>query len=194
MSTIILLARHARHAEIGRVLSGRSELALDVAGEAQAEQLGTLLAGLPLTAIWSSPRRRCRQTAVAVAAHHQLPVVARDELDEIDFGRWAAQPFAQLNHDVDWQRWNVTRGSAATPAGETMTKVIDRAMTAIRSSAISGIELFVTHCDVIRGVVARVVGLDLNRILSFDIDCASLTTLHADNGYLRLIALNERRW
>ena len=59
----ILLARHATHAEVGQVLSGRSEIALSDAGRAEAADLAAMLAKAPVTAIYSSPRRRTQETA-----------------------------------------------------------------------------------------------------------------------------------
>lgn len=192
MTTTVLLARHARHAEVGRVLSGRSAIALDAAGEAEAARLADRLAAVPLVAVCASPRERARQTAATVAARHDLPVTMVDGLDEIDFGRWAGQRFAALADDPAWHAWNASRGTAATPAGETMAAVAARALAAIRGVAATGPVLCVSHADVIRGVVAAVLGLDGDRLLAFDVDCASLTTLSLDGDTIRLVALNER--
>ena len=52
--------------------------------------------------------------------------------------------------------------------------------------------LCVSHCDIIRGVVAYYLGLDANRLLAFDVDPASLTTLVLHGSGARLVALNER--
>ncbi len=189
---IVFLARHATHDEIGRVLSGRSEIALNQSGEAEAERLATRLAGVPLAAVHSSPRRRAWQTAEIVAARHGLPVTRADALDEIDFGRWTGQGFAALDGDPDWRRWNAERGKAATPAGETMAAVAARATAVV--TAVAGMRpvLCVSHGDVIRAVAATALGLSFDRLTAFDLDLASLTTLAVDNGGVRLVTLNER--
>lgn len=189
----VLLARHGSHAELGRVLSGRSEIGLDNRGIGEARRLAERLADTPLAAVHTSPRRRASQTAKIVAEVHALAVDETAALDEIDFGAWIGRDFAALADDPSWTRWNEARGSAATPGGETMATATARAVGHIEAAASPDRPtLFVSHCDVIRGVVAHYLGLDADRLLGFDIDPASLTTiaLHAGGG--RLVALNER--
>lgn len=196
MSATILLARHASHAEVGRVLSGRSEIALSDAGHGEAMRLAARLAATPIAAIHSSPRRRARETAEAVAARHALPVEIVDALDEVDFGAWAGKPFAALAHDPDWHRWNAARGTAPTPGGETMAAATGRAVKHIAAIGErgdgQGAVLCVSHCDIIRGVVAHYLGLEADRLLGFDIDPASLSTLALHDGGAQIVSLNER--
>ena len=68
--TTVLLIRHGRtSANTAGILAGRSPgVELDSTGEQQVQALGQRLAGVPLRTIISSPLRRCRQTAQAVAA------------------------------------------------------------------------------------------------------------------------------
>jgi broad specificity phosphatase PhoE len=51
--------------------------------------------------------------------------------------------------------------------------------------------LCVSHCDIIRGVLAHYLGLSLDNVLRFDIDTASLSALVLDGGGGRVTALNE---
>ncbi len=189
--TAVLLARHAHHAEVGRVLSGRSEIGLDAAGIEQAARLAARLAAVPIAGVVSSPRPRAIETAKIVASGHGLAVTHDDDLDEIDFGRWAGQAFTSLEHDAAWQAWNATRATAATPAGETMAAATARAWRAIRRGG-GGPILFVSHADIIRGVVADVLGLSYDRMFAFDCDPASLTMLEVWDDGARVVSLNER--
>lgn len=192
MTASVLLARHGMHAEVGHVLSGRSEIPLSAQGRAEAMRLSRRLVGIPLAAIHSSPRRRALETAQAVARHHDLPIRAVDALDEIDFGAWSGHAFSDLDADPAWRRWNAARGSAATPAGETMAMATSRALDHLQSIEEEGPVLCVSHCDIIRGVVAHVLGLDADRLLSFDCDTGSLTTLALFDTGGRVATLNER--
>lgn len=188
----ILLARHGSHAELGHVLSGRSEVELSPAGRAEAERLAAWLADVPLAAIHSSPRRRARQTAEVVAGPHGLVVERIDALDEIDFGAWAGARFAKLESDTHWRHWNEARDRARAPGGETMAEATARAVHHLEALTAAGPVLCVTHCDLIRGVVAHYLGLGLDRLLSFDCAPASLTTLAREGQGARIISLNER--
>ena len=191
-SLMILLARHASHAEVGTVLSGRSEIALDDRGKDEAARLAERLARLPLSKIHSSPRRRAMETASIVARGHGLAVETVDDLDEIDFGEWMGRSFRDLDDEPDWQRWNAHRGSAATPSGETMWSAAERALRHLEAIDAGDVVVCVTHCDIIRAIVAYYLGLSADRMFAFDIDPASVTTLDRADGRTRIVALNER--
>lgn len=192
MSSTLYLARHASHAEVGTILSGRSEIALSAKGRREAAWLAQRLADVPLVAIHASPRRRARDTAGAVAAAHDLPVTIERELDEIDFGDWSGRRFDALHDDPAWQAWNSERAAAVTPAGDSMAAAVARGVACIARVAQAGAVLCVSHCDVIRGLVAHYLGLGAERIFAFDCDPASLTVIALDDGGARLVTLNER--
>ena len=107
-------------------------------------------------------------------------------------GRWAGQPFTTLASDPAWERWNAERATATTAGGEDMAGATARAVRHIEAVAGERPVLCVSHCDIIRGVVAYYLGLDANRLLAFDVDPASLTTLVLHGSGARLVALNER--
>ena len=192
VSATIILARHGSHAEVGRVLSGRSAISLDAPGVGEAERLASHFVGREIAAIHCSPRPRARETAQAVATRLDLPVIVADALDEVDFGSWTGMTFAELDGDPAWRDWNAERATAPTPGGETMTAAVARAVAYVQAIGAAGPVLCISHCDIIRGLVAHFLGLSLNRILAFDCDPASLTTLELGDGGGRVVALNER--
>lgn len=193
MTRTILLARHGIHAEVGHVLSGRSEIALADEGRAQAERLAAWLDRGPLSSIHTSPRARTRQTAAPAAARAGLVPVVAPALDEIDFGAFTGRDFSALDADTDWQRWNAERDTARCPGGETMGEAVERAWRYIHAiPADEAPALCVTHCDVIRGLVARLLGVSFTRIYAFNCDPGSVTTLELGDSSTRLVALNER--
>lgn len=61
-----------RHAEKDTTVA--KDPPLTAAGQARAERLAVLLANTPLTAIYSTPTRRTRQTATPTAQLHGLPI------------------------------------------------------------------------------------------------------------------------
>ncbi|MBW6525506.1 histidine phosphatase family protein [Sphingomonas sp. RHCKR7] len=191
MTRVLLLARHGTHAEVGHVLSGRSEIALSERGREEAAALARHLASVELRAIYASPRRRTVETAAAVAGPRGI-VVDAPALDEIDFGAFAGRDFAALANDRDWQRWNAERGSARCPGGETMGEAVGRAVGFLTRLG-EGTTLCVTHCDIIRGVVAHWLGLGFERMFQLGCDPGAVTTLALDDrGGATLVALNER--
>jgi broad specificity phosphatase PhoE len=193
MRATIFLARHGTHAEVGQILSGRSDIALSPAGEEQAKRLGRLARREGVARVQTSPRARTVQTARIVAGVLGVDPETENALDEIDFGDWSGRSFAALAADPTWQRWNEARHLAAAPRGETMTSATRRATSHLDALAASGADrvLCVSHCDVIRGAVAHYLGLSLDRLLHFDVDPGSLTTLVLDGQGGRLVRLNE---
>lgn len=196
MSVTILLVRHAAHAELGQVLSGRTgDSPLSEAGSEQAQALARWLAAGRIDAVQTSPVRRARETALAIAASAGLVAEVAPPLDEIDFGEWSGRRFAELEADPRWAEWNQRRGKAAAPGGEPMLAVQHRVLAHLRRvarDAAGRVVAMVTHADVIRAAVAGVLGLALDHILAFDIDPASITRIGAGQWGERLLTLNER--
>jgi broad specificity phosphatase PhoE len=161
----------------------------------QAAIVADLLGTLPVAAVYSSPLDRAWETAAAIAEPHELAVEAVDELNEIDFGQWTGARFSDLEGDEDWQRWNEERGTARCPDGETMGEAIGRATQALEriAAAHDGETVAaVTHCDIIRGVLAHYLGMPLDNVLRFDVDPASISTLELGRWGARVRAINER--
>jgi probable phosphoglycerate mutase len=193
MTRMVHLARHGTHDEVGRVLSGRSDVALNAQGLVEAEALAAWATTLSVRTIHTSPRLRTRQTAAPVASHTGLPATVAPALDEIDFGTFTGKTFAALADDPAWHRWNAERHIARCPDGETMGEAVDRALGfLVGLSEADTPALCVTHCDIIRGVVAHVLGMHFGRMFALDCDPGSLTTLAFDGAAIRVVSLNHR--
>lgn len=192
----ILLIRHAAHAHLGHILSGRTPgIALSEPGRAQAMELARRLSAEPVAAIHSSPVQRARETAQAIAEAHQgIAVTTAPALDELDFGDWAGREFAELAHDPSWDDWNRARATAVAPNGESMAEAQRRAWDHVATTAAQhagGTVVMVSHCDVIRAVVAAVLGLSLDHVHAFDVGPGSITRLAVGDWGARLTGLNE---
>lgn len=196
MTATILLVRHAAHSQLDRVLSGRSgDVPLSEAGRAQAQRLAQRLGSERLDAVHTSPVRRARDTAQAIAAVANVPEDVAAPLDEVDFGAWSGKRFAELEADPLWHAWNERRSQTVPPGGEAMPAVQQRVLDYLRNVAqeASGrVVAMVSHADVIRAGVAGILGLSLDRVLSFDIDPASVTRIVAGRWGERVMSLNER--
>lgn len=170
---------------------------LSAEGRAHARWLGGLFAcGERVAAIHASPRLRAQETARAIADRIGLEVETVDALDELDFGEWTGRGFVELEADPRWHRWNAARDTAEAPGGETMRAAVDRAVAhvdAVARDEWNGAVLCISHCDVIRGVVAHYLGLGLDRLLAFDVDPGSVSTLVVGDWGGRLLTLNRGR-
>jgi len=196
MTATVLLVRHAAHVELGRLLSGRRrDVALSDDGLEQAAILGDLLGTEELAAVYSSPRERAWYTAREIAEPHGLKVQVEDRLDEIEFGEWTGASFAELEGEPLWQEWNEMRGSARPPSGESMAEAADRAFSFLAEAATEHegeTIVAISHCDVIRGIIARCLGLSLDNLLRFDVDPASVSRVAIGAWGSRVMSVNER--
>ena len=195
VTATILLVRHAAHVELGAILSGRRrDVALSREGLEQAEIVADLLGVEPLAAVYSSPRERAYYTARSIAEPHERKVVVIDDLDALDFGDWTGRRFSELEGDPAWTRWNEARATARPPGGESMSEAVARATRGLAALAADRGETIacVSHCDVIRGLLAHYLGLPMDYMLRFDVDPASVSRLALGDWGARILTVNER--
>ena len=198
MATTFLLIRHAAHIHLDKLFSGRMPgVPLSETGRAQAARLGAALASEPIDQIVYSPLDRTSETAAAIAAARgsAVPVAAAAGLIEIDLGDWTGRSWQDFGDDPEWRAWNERRGSARIPGGETMGEAQARivgCLAALAREADGRTVAVVSHSDMIRAAVAHVLELPLDRLLSFDVDVASVTRIVWGEWGARLLSLNER--
>lgn len=83
----IYLMRHGQTDwNVVRRMQGRSDIPLNRAGQRQAKLAAAAMEDLPIDRILTSPLRRAKQTAQAVAAGRGVPVLTEELLIEMGFG------------------------------------------------------------------------------------------------------------
>jgi probable phosphoglycerate mutase len=192
--TTFYLVRHAVHDLLGHVLAGRMRgVSLSEAGRAQANAVVGTLAAHRLAAVISSPQLRAMETAAPIAARLGLDVQIDPDVIEIDFGDWTGMRFDALSARADWRAFNAFRAMAPIPDGETMQQAQARAMaTILRLRAAfpgSGIAV-VSHGDIIKSVIAHVLGVPLDLFRRIEISPASCSVLVLQDEDARIEALN----
>ena len=104
MTTTLLFVRHgATAANVSRpyTLQGlRPDSELIDAGLRQAEAVAVALASVPLSRVYTSPLRRARATADAIASRHGLTPEVVEQLVEIDIGLWSGMTWEEVE-----RRW-----------------------------------------------------------------------------------------
>lgn len=192
----LLLVRHAAHGDLGERLTGRaSGVSLSAIGRSQADALGRRLAAEGIEEIQTSPRERARETAAAMARASGADVVVVGALDEIDFGRWTGARFDALAGTPEWDEWNCRRASARAPGGESMADAVARIaghVARLAAERLGASIAMVSHSDMIRGLIARCLGLSLDNLLRFEIGPASISRVEVAGWGARVISLNER--
>jgi len=195
VATTLFLVRHAVHALLGRVLTGRMDhVNLDREGREQARRLAKRLAHEGVTLVQSSPRERARQTAEAIAEQSCAPVEVVPEIDEVDVGEWTGRRMTELETDSRWLVWNSERDAARAPGGESIADVRARVwahLLALPTRHPGGRIALVSHAEIIRTVVLHCLGLPFSAFGMVEIGPASVTTLVMDAFGPKIIAVNK---
>jgi len=198
MPTTIYLVRHGSvvGAETRRFI-GHLDVPLSQRGEAEAAALARRLAGVTLSAAYSSDLSRTRRTAELLVAPHGLQAVARPELREFSMGRWeglTAEEIRALDPPA-FAAWMADVGRFQFPEGESLADVEARAWPAFETIAErheGGSVLVVAHGGPNRIVLCRALGVPPARILSLGQDYAALSVIERDRGRWMLRLLNHR--
>jgi broad specificity phosphatase PhoE len=194
--TTFFLVRHAAHGLLDRVLVGRlAGVRLAPCGLSQAQRLAERLQGERITVVQSSPRERACETAEPIAGRTGLPLDIAPALDEIDMGEWTGRSFASLNGDPRWRHWNLARGSARPPGGESMRDVQVRVLRHLEHLHLlhaAGRIVLVSHAEAIRCVLLHFLGMPLHDFVRLELAPATISTVAIDNGRPRVVAVNER--
>jgi broad specificity phosphatase PhoE len=154
---------------------------LDEAGKAQAEAAADALMALPAdvrpTRVYSSPLRRCRETAAPFAARIGAEVIVDERFGEIptpaalslaERGPWLRAAFhgrwADINGDIDYLAW---------------AKAVGEGLLEAKSGAVF------SHFVAINAALCCATGEE--RVMTFRPDHASISTFEVEGGRLTLV-------
>ena len=190
-----------RHAETDwnreRRFQGWRDVPLSASGREQARSAARLLAATPLTAVWSSPLARARETAALIAAPHTLPVRESDAFKEMGFGTWEGltREEVQARFPDALAAWAARPHEARWPGAESLA--------AVRARALGGLEELrqahkgQTVCLVSHGITSRVLilealGLGLDRLWSLQVSSTGISELEFGDDWTTLHRMNSR--
>lgn len=104
---------------------GRLDVALSPEGERRIAGIAADPALPGAVQVWTSPARRCRVLAGAIAAALAVPLAVDPRLQELDFGDWEGKPWDAIPR-ADIDRWAASPLSFAPPGGESAAELIRR--------------------------------------------------------------------
>ena len=184
----LVLIRHGETAwaRAGRH-TGRTDIELTDLGRAQADALGSMLAGRTFGAALVSPLQRAaetfRRSAIDIDAISTL-----DDLQEWDYGDHEGRTTAEIRERwPDWTVWNgpVPRGESVAEVGERADRAIDAAL------ATEGDIAVFAHGHLLRVLAARWLGLDAIAGRHFVLATATVSTLGYERDTPAILGWNE---
>ncbi|MFD0213678.1 histidine phosphatase family protein [Streptomyces hirsutus] len=199
MSLHVFLVRHGEsvwHDE--NRYAGVTDIDLSEHGRAQAARLASWAGRADLTAVWSSPMRRCRQTAEGSATRAGLPLMVEPRLRELDFGIAEGMTRAEMRQRLPTvlKAFEADPVGSHFPEGEDPVAVGERYadfLGGLRAGHREGRVLVVAHSTAIRLTLCRLLGLplrDYRGVFPHLANCA-LNELILHDGAPSLLALNQ---
>ena len=129
-SLTLLLIRHGETAlNAESRFRGRFDIDLNDRGRSQAETLArSLPSSFPIDHIYSSPLKRCLETARPLATALGLTVVAEPRLIDLDYGEWSGRLIAEVAKlfPQDYAAWLAGDLSFRFPGGEPLGAPAER--------------------------------------------------------------------
>ncbi len=196
----ILLVRHGETDwNLAGRFQGRSDVPLNQKGVEQANALASALRKESLTAIYSSPLVRAKETARLIKVFHPSSPLYEDEgLVEMDLGefegiegpRWAEK------HADFRQAWRDNPASVTMPGGECLQEVQARSLVALErithSYPLESTLLVCSHNFVILTILCHALEIPLDRFRELRQGTAALNVLYMQGEKLQVEVVNDR--
>jgi probable phosphoglycerate mutase len=167
--------------------TGRTDLPLSPAGEAEARALGQHLRGLEVDRVLSSPMTRA--TATAALAGFGDRVELTDTLLEVDYGECEGRTTAEIR--ASHPGWDLFRDGC--PGGETVEDAAARARRLLDDLADSdGRVLLFSHGHQLRILTTVFLGLPPATARHLFLGTASLSVLGVEHEWPAILLWNEQ--
>ncbi len=186
------------------VMQGQDDFPLTDIGNLQALHLADRLRSQRFAALYCSDLTRARHTAETLGETIGLTPVADQRLREIDTGAWSGLTNEQVKAQfpTEWATWQKCDPTLRRGGGESYREAAVRITAALSDLAMSHPGeriLVVAHGGVLRGYLAQLIGLPLNRQWHLSISNASLSRVRPFHVAIpgdppklgRVLALND---
>ena len=201
----VILVRHSRStANTAGVLVGQAPgISLDETGFTQARGLTTRIGDIAISRVISSPLQRCIET---ISPWHEKYGKSEIEIDnnfiESDYGTWTGKKLSELAKEPLWKEVQKTPSKVTFPEGESFQAMFKRVSTGLDSIIDKLAEndnvIVVSHGDIIKLAIAKILGLPIDNFQKLVIDPASISIVKVENSEDKehsrrtaLISMNE---
>lgn len=175
---------------------GDMDIGLTRVGFRQARLAAKYLSKVDFSNIYSSSLRRAIDTANIINKTRNLKIIARENLKEINFGKWEGMKFDQINmmfHD-DYQNWLADPYNNCPTGGESFKQVKERAVAEIDNIVNENEDgssvAVVTHGGVILSLLVHWLQIPICRWKSIIQRQGAINIVVIDKGFPYISAIN----
>ncbi len=167
MTKRIYLVRHGKiHTGNEKKYLGITDLPLDQEGIMQAEFLKETLKDIPVDFVFTSPLKRCRQTAEILFGGNRHDFIQVKEFTEINLGLWENKTIdtIKMNFPAAYEERGKNLLTFKPPEGESFGQLAERVLPAfdrIRKSYTGDI-MIIGHAGVNRTILREIQGISID--------------------------------
>lgn len=194
--TQILLIRHAVNDVMkAKKLAGwMPDVHINAEGRQQAQAVAERLREMPITAIYSSPLDRTRETAEPLAQALGLEVQIREDIGEVQYGDWTGKSLEELSKLDVWKVVQLYPSGMRFPGGETIREMQARIVNQLESIAADHpreIVAVFSHADVIKAALAHYLGVHLDLFQRIVVNPTSVSVLRLTPYGPQVLRIND---
>lgn len=192
-----LLVRHGEtvwNAE--KRFGGHADVPLNETGLEQAEKTAGRLQNENISKAFCSDLMRARITAQEIMKFHDIPLVERTDLREMNFGSWEGLTYKDIVEQYPEQSkaWIEDGINTSGPGGESLKNFYDRIGQVFQGlKGIASEEdtiLIVAHSGVVQSILSRELLGSVDGFWKFKVDNGGVVILEYSHGFPVLSALN----
>ena len=183
MTQIILASNGNTPWDKDKIFQGSKDIPLDDLGREEAWAVGEWLKDETIHAAYTSPLSRARDTAIAIARHHDLEVLDLPCLADLSYGDWEGVPLKEVKDkyaDLYYQ-WETAPHTVCFPNGETLAVLRTRALAAVEEVVQRHPDrtvLLMAHRAVNKVLIAAFIGLDNSNFWRIAQDTTAINRFH----------------
>ena len=196
MGSIIFLRHGQAKNNTERILAGRTPgVPLTEEGVDQSEKAAKFLEEMNISAIYSSPIERAKNTAEIVGKHNSIDVKIDDRLIELDMGKFTGKPYDEIfsSHGNVFMKFYSGELEIAHNGVETFEEVKKRILGMVDHVIDNHPDenvVLVTHMDPIKAMLSTVVSFSPENLYELIIANASLNIFREYKRKFSIFGIN----
>ncbi len=189
-----------RHGQTSWNLEGRyqgnNDIELNQVGIKQAKLAAKYLSRVEFANIYSSPLKRTLYTAEKIKGRRDLEIKVRDDLKEMNFGKWEGLKFSEINEKYhrDYHNWLEDPYNNRPTDGENFKEITERTTAEINrivsENADGSSVAVIAHGGVILSLLVYWLQIPLARWKSIIQRQGAINIVVIDKGYPYISAIN----
>lgn len=166
---------------------GKTDIPLSKYGRDQAKDLKSYFSNIKVSAFYSSPLIRARETA-EIIADQKLKVAIKNNYSEFDIGKWDGMSFEEIKekYPLEYLERGENLENYIVEGGESMAQCRKRSMSELYSTIdeSNGNILIVAHAGVNRCILSEILGISIKDSFKFRHEYGSINILLYDGNSL----------